>query len=391
MPWEESLLHLPDYCLEEMEGYDPVTIRVRFTGKITCPKCEQATVRKKARYERRVRHENIGQRKVWLHIKLHKYYCRRCMIYFHPRLPGIQPYRRATENYRKQVVRDHEDGICQSRLAKREGIGSATVERWYHELLDVKQREKKNRLCPRVLGIDEHYFSRRHGFATTLCDLEKHKVFDVVRGRSLQALRGYLKRLQGRERVKVVCMDLSVTYRKIVRQYFPNAKIVADRFHVIRLVGHHFDRVWRQVDPVGSRHRGLLSLMRRRSDRLAAEQTAHLRDYLSRYPALQTLYEFKQQLWSLLNHKGLNQQQCQRLIPEFLDRLAALHSCAFEALQALGQTLDDWKDEVVRMWRFSRNNGITEGFHTKMELIQRRAYGFKNFRNYQLRVRSLCA
>ena len=27
------------------------------------------------------------------------------------------------------------------------------------------------------------------------------------------------------------------------------------------------------------------------------------------------------------------------------------------------------------MWRFTRNNGITEGLHTKMEVLQRHAYG----------------
>ncbi|MEI6056695.1 MAG: transposase, partial [Lentisphaerota bacterium] len=36
-------------------------------------------------------------------------------------------------------------------------------------------------------------------------------------------------------------------------------------------------------------------------------------------------------------------------------------------------------------------NSITEGFHTKMEMISRRAYGFRNFENYRLRVRALCA
>ena len=45
---------------------------------------------------------------------------------------------------------------------------------------------------------------------------------------------------KGRENVKVVCMDLSSGYRSIVRRCFPRAKIVADRFHVIRLVLYHF-------------------------------------------------------------------------------------------------------------------------------------------------------
>jgi hypothetical protein len=42
-------------------------------------------------------------------------------------------------------------------------------------------------------------------------------------------------------------------------------------------------------------------------------------------------------------------------------------------------------------WRFSRSNGITEGFHSKMKLIQRRAFGFRNFENDRRRVRALCA
>ena len=43
------------------------------------------------------------------------------------------------------------------------------------------------------------------------------------------------------------------------------------------------------------------------------------------------------------------------------------------------------------MRRLTRNNGITEGFHNKMELISRQAYGFRNFENYRMRVKVLCA
>ena len=46
--------------------------------------------------------------------------------------------------------------------------------------------------------------------------------------------------------------------------------------------------------------------------------------------------------------------------------------------------------DPIRMWRFTKNNGITEGFHRKMKLIQRLAYGYKNFENYRLRVLVQC-
>jgi transposase len=58
----------------------------------------------------------------------------------------------------------------------------------------------------------------------------------------------------------------------------------------------------------------------------------------------------------------------------------------FHSLATLGKTLWRWKDEIARMWRYTKSNGITEGLHTKMEMIQRRAYGFTNFKNYRLRV-----
>ncbi len=58
-------------------------------------------------------------------------------------------------------------------------------------------------------------------------------------------------------------MDLAGVYRVPVRKHFPNVGIVADRFHVIRVINHHFLACWREIDPAGSKIRGLLSLLLR--------------------------------------------------------------------------------------------------------------------------------
>jgi transposase len=186
------------------------------------------------------------------------------------------PYKRSTEMFRKEIFRSHKDGISQKQLKEHRKIGSATIERWFRDMLELKERMFSSRICPRVLGIDEHFFSKKDGYVTTFCDLE-NQIFDLAKGRSEKSLAGALRKLKGRDRVKIVCIDLSVTYRSIVKKYFPNAR------------------------------------------------------------------------------------------------------------------LESWQEEIVRMWRFTRNNEITEGFHTKMELIQRKAYGFRNFENYRLRVIVLCS
>ena len=390
MPWSQSILNLPWMTITKMEEVDPVRVEAEYVGPVRCPHCASERLRKKAPFLRRVRHESLGQRPVWLVLRGYKYLCRECGRYFRQRFPGLLSYPRATEPFKGEVCQDHHDGVCQSRLAQRMRMGTATLERWYHRFLERRMAERADDACPRVLGIDEHFFTRKAGYATTFCDLRKHRVFDVVLGRSESALEGYLARLKGKERVRVVCMDLSGTYRAIVRRHFPRALIVADRFHVIRLIGHHVHQLWRQIDPAQRWNRGLLSLLRRREDRLDPEQRQTLEGYLQAHPAIAALYRFKQELWALLRPHGLTPAACRARIREFLDRIWQLKNSPFATLASLGQTLEDWQEEIARMWRFRRNNGITEGFHTKMEMISRRAFGFKNFDNYRLRVRACC-
>lgn len=185
-------------------------------------------------------------------------------------------------------------------------------------------------------------------------------------------------------------MDLSETYRSIARKHFPNALVVADRFHVIRLVNHHFVKTWSELDPVGRKHQGLVSLMRRHPDRMREDQRERLAKYLDGIPGLKHLYIFWQDLLRVLRMKKLNQKDCRKVIPEYLWMIEELKKVGFRQLQILGQTLENWEEEITRMLRFTKTNGITEGLHNKMEMISRRAFGFRKFENYRLRVRVIC-
>jgi hypothetical protein len=59
-------------------------------------------------------------------------------------------------------------------------------------------------------------------------------------------------------------------------------------------------------------------------------------------------------------------------------------------LQTLANPLEDWQEPIACMWRFVRNNGVTERFHRKMKLVQLRECGFRNFENYRLHVIAQC-
>ena len=388
----EVLLGLPGYevtSVEEIAGR--ARIRARFIGKVLCPDCASGNLRLKDRRMRTPRHESWGERQTTIELESRKFLCRDCGRTFWQRFPGIQPRFRATEPFRRSVCQRHYDGISRSRLAIRERISSATVERWFLDHLQRKAAERATRVCPRILGIDEHFFTRKYGYATTLCDLKHHSVFDVALGRSEASLEQYLSQLEGRDLVEMVAMDLSATYRSIVRKFFSNARIVADRFHVIRLVNQQFLACWKQLDPAGAKNRGLLSMMRRHRHNLLPHQQDRLAEYLRKHPVLETIYVFKQRLCYLLLEKHKNQKKCRQLARRLLRQVAELRCCGFAPLMTLGETLYAWREEIACMWRFTRNNGITEGFHTKMEVLNRQAFGFRNFQNYRLRVKVMCS
>ncbi|MCD6039117.1 MAG: hypothetical protein K0S27_517 [Gammaproteobacteria bacterium] len=128
-------------------------------------------------------------------------------------------------------------------------MGKATIERWYHKRYLREYQEMKGLACPQVLGIDEHSFSKKQGYVTTFCNLKKHKIVDIVKGRSAKDLKGYLEQLPGKKQVKVICIDLSHSYRSLIKQYFPNAKMVADRFDVVRLMLQMCVQTYQDMDP----------------------------------------------------------------------------------------------------------------------------------------------
>ena len=385
------ILGLPDLQITDIQPRKGIMrISARYTGPRSCAHCGGVRLRSKGWVCRTIRHEDWGLRHCLLEVLVPKSQCAACGRCSRQALPGILRCQRASEAFQKAIYVQHLDGINRSRLGRREGIGAATVERYFRRGLVRQFAEWHPPRCPRLLGIDEHFFTRRSGYATTLCDLKNHKVYDVVLGRSEIALEAYFQRLEGKEDVLMVCMDLSSPYRALVRRFFPNARIVADRFHVVRIVNHHFLACWRDIDPVGSRNRGLLSLMRRHRHNLTPAQSDKLSAYLLAQPAMEPIYRFKQRLCYLLMKKSCDRHRCEILIPKFLWAVHQLRQARLAQLVQLGETLNAWAEEIVAMWRFTRNNGITEGFHNKMELISRQAYGFRNFENYRLRVKVLC-
>jgi len=382
---------LPSYEIIESESKRSRTL-IKVATKLApeCPHCGGRNLHSKGQYERRVKHLRVFKSSSELLVQTRRYQCLDCGRSFVPKLPGIRPWYRCSEPLREQIYQDHEDGICASKVAERERISAPTVSRTYATFTQRKAKERLRQECPPVLGIDEHTLHRNGKYITTFCDLKAHKVFDVVQGRSSSELAQYLSKLKGREKVRVICIDLSHPYRAMIRRWFPKARIVADRFHVVRIAMKHFLEQIKELEPEIKYNRKYIRALRKRPEKLSTHQQETLDELFKNYPAIEALYHKMRAICDLFNLKTQSKKACRFHARSLFNHIKDLRAHHFPALHTLANTLEDWAEQIACMWRFRKNNSITEGFHRKMKLIQRRAYGFRNFNNYRLRVIAQC-
>ena len=126
-------------------------------------------------------------------------------------------------------------------------------------------------------------------------------------------------------------------------------------------------------------------------DSASSSQREQLSRLLRDKPILRPAYEFKEELCGLLRLTGQTPGQCRAHIRKLRALMEQMEDDSTSHFKALLKTMRSWYEPIIRMWRFDLNNGITEGFHRKMKLIQRRAYGYRNFANYRLRVLVECS
>ena len=386
---ERLLTGLVDFSIKKVLSIRPTCLEVDYKRETPCPECGSLKKRIKASFWREIKSLPQQGHLVTLHMYCHKYHCKQCGRYFNTRINGVKKWGRATEPLKHNVFNVCSRGYSNKDAAFESGMSVATVERYYHQMVLQKIRHQNNRPCPKIIGIDEHRFSKKMGFVTTFCNLEKHSVFDIAPGRSEAELHRFLSTLTGRDKVKVVCMDMHAPYRKMVRKWFPNAKIVTDRFHVIN---HHFTKTCKLIDEenLSWGRGGLMRTMCTKPDNLSPQKKQKLADYFEQQPVIKNLWIFCHELAELCRNKGKNFRACRKLVHELLSKVKMLKASPFQPMQTLGKTFTKWLDAIACMFRYYRSNGIVEGFHRKMKLIQRRAYGFRNFENYRLRVRVMC-
>ena len=353
--------------------------------------CPQCATRSSSVYDHRVvtvRDAPLRDMGVRLVVRKRRFSCRPCGRPFTEPVPGIRKGYKTTERYRRSLLWACENFSDLSRVRRAYGCSSGYVYRALYAQLELERRQRLYP-WPSVIGLDEHFFRRGRGgfrqFVSMVVDYKNRRLFELVEGRTVAEMEAALGHIEGRENVRQVVLDMCDPYRSFAQRFFPNAQLVADKFHVLRLLSPAINRRRRLIE--GDRRsaalRRLLLCSRYRleyADRLALDQ------WLVNHPDLRALDVAKEALHSLYRTRGYD--RAKMALTRLTDQLAA---SPIPELQTLRRTLMRWRREILAYFVTGLTNGRTEGFNNKAKVVKRRAYGYRSFRNYRLRLLNACA
>lgn len=352
-----------------------------------CPKCANLTNVRAGRCRTQVRDESFRGVSLWLEIHKHRYLCKSCKKTFTESVDGIWPRRRTTQRFRKSLAQMCHNFSNMKSVQDVEKVSSGLLYKVFYEQLESKLNERKGLRWPEVLGIDEHFFSRSKGFTeftTVFTDLKKRKLFDACEGKSTKTIIEQMQHIPGRENVKIVVMDLSSGYRSFAQKMFPNAEIVADKFHVLRLITPSLIKAGRMI--YGHRQElWLKRLILKNRHRLDYFQRSDLDRYLKQHPKLDELYRWKEKLHLLFRTKGIR-----RAAHTLYELIEEMKKSNLEEILRLSRTLTRWRKEILLYFDTGLTNAFTEAMNNIGKLVQKRGYGYKSFKNYRLRLLSAC-
>jgi transposase len=120
--------------------------------------------------------------------------------------------------------------------------------------------------------------------------------------------------------------------------------------------------------------------------RLSYFERSAIRKWLEDYPELKEVYMYKEALHRVYRCRGYT--KARRSLIALIDQMA---SSKIKEIITLRKTLQKWFKEVLRYFSTRLTNARTEAFNNHAKLIQRRAYGFKSFKNYRLRLLNACS
>lgn len=354
---------------------------VKQNDNVYCPYCTSIKLKRHKNITTSLRDIPQGIKPVTLQIKRIRYQCLNCKKTFAEKLSFIDERRIITYGCVKSIQHSAFK-MSFVDVAKMHGVDEKTVRNIFNEYVTDIQT-KLDRVLPEVMGIDEVHLGSE--YRCTITNLQDNYLFDLLETRKKDTLAKFCKEYQDQlANVRIVCMDLWLPYKQMVRTYMPNAVIVADRFHVQRMATNAVEAARKMVrKQLTVRERLQLKDDRRlllmNFERLDTKTMARLYQLLERFPLLNNVWRAKERfniLWDMETGK-----EAKELYNSFIDSLNSESQPYFKPLTT---AMQNWDTEIFNYFSYGRiSNATTETLNREVgrKFDVGYGYSFNSLRN----------
>ena len=353
-----------------------------------CSACGSSRVQSRGHVQRCFRTVPIGQRATLVALPIPRVECQDCGAVRQVKVPFADPrrsYTSAFERYalelsRRMTIRD---------VAKHLGVG-------WDMIKDIQKRDLSRRYAKpklkhlRHIAVDEIAIAKGHRYLTVVLDLDSGAVVFVGDGKGAKALKPFWKRLRGsKAKIEAVAMDMSPAYREAVSTNLPKAKIVFDRFHVMKLFNEKLSdlrrALHREATDVMQRKvlKGTRWLLLKASENLDEEKDERkkLEEALALNKSLATAYYLKEDLRQFWEQPG------KKFGTSFLDGwIKRAEASGIKVLQQMAKTLAAHRSGLLAYYDAMITSGPMEGTDNKIKTMKRQAYGFRDKEFFKLKI-----
>jgi len=242
----------------------------------------------------------------------------------------------------------------------------------------------------RYLGIDEIHLGSKKRYFTIVIDLEDGRILWAKPGRGGAALQGFWPRLRrAKAKIQAVATDMSAAYWSAVLDHLPDAALVFDKFHVIKLMNERLDDLRRQMvreaeGPFKRRIKGTRFLLLRNPENLSEEQIPKLDRALKLNEPLLLGWYWKEELRELWS------QPSRRQMEVFLkDWCQKADQTTIGQMMKMAKRLRTHATGILAYARHPITSGKLEGINNKIKTLTKRSYGFHDENFFILRLLSL--
>jgi transposase len=381
--YTEELLGLKDVCLRSVERQNnELHIYLGMYQRIhKCPKCGEYTSKVHDYRLQKIKDISAFGEATIIYLRKRRYVCHDCGKRFYEDVPFLPRYHRMTNRLIAYVIESLRKVGSIKSVAKAVNLSESTVGRIFDHL------EYKNKKLPTVLGIDE-FKGNADGekFQCIITDPEHKEVLDILPNRKAEDLCEYFLRYKDRKNVKFVVMDMSGPYRSLAKALFPNAKIIADRYHVVRQVIWAFENVRKNEqakfhDARRKYFKRSRRLLLKKPENLSEEEALQVENMLIVSDRLRQAYRMKNEFHKLMECKSRNEATKQLGIWNMM-----AIGYGLPEFQACTKTFFNWQEEILNSFEYPFSNGYTEGVNNKIKVIKRNAFGIRNFKRFRNRI-----